>query len=148
MKQQIILIIALSALPLAAMEKPTLEKYLENREAETHSYMRNGICGTEIIVEKKGAHPAGYLLSCLQAQTLLRQLSQAADKDDYKVSYLKLRRSSGIIEEKYNISLNDAQVALAAFCAPIQTRITEYMKNAKQEALQEYENKYGPVEKK
>ena len=146
MNKQLTLILSLMAYPLAAMEKPTLEQYLKNKEAEDHSYIGSSICGVEIVINKKN-RLAGHLLSCPQAKEFLQTLSQVSDKADYSIAHLKMTKSGNRPEEKYDISIEQAQTELAVFSASAQTRITKFQETAKQENLQEYQNQYGSISK-
>jgi hypothetical protein len=153
MNKKLVFILSMMASPLAAMEKPTLEKYLNDQEYEDNWHIRNKICGVEMIVlNKKNSMPQGYILACPQADALLTSLLQRSDKADYSISSIKMEKWMGgefkMKDEKYNISIDEAKTALALFSNIIQPTIALFKEKAKQEHIQEYERKYGPVEKK
>ncbi len=52
MKKQLVFILSMMTSPLLAMEKPTLEKYLKDGEADDNRYIRDNIYGVQMIIAK------------------------------------------------------------------------------------------------
>lgn len=53
MTKKLALMLSLMTVPIMGKNHETLEEYLEEQKAIGQAYIRNGVCGTEIIVEKK-----------------------------------------------------------------------------------------------
>ena len=152
MNKQLTLILSLMAYPLAAMEKPTLEQYLKNKEAEVHSYIGSSVCGVELHIDKKGAKAVAFhSFSCPHAKEFLHAVSQLSNKDDYSILYLKMNKCNDRghcdLYEKNNISIKQAQTELAAFSASVQARIAKKQEWFKGLNTSEYERTYGSISK-
>ena len=151
MTKKLALMLSLMTVPIMGKNHETLEEYLEEQKAIGQSYIRNDVCGTEIIVEKKGYWPMGYLLSCPDAQEFMRTLMQISDKSPYSISFLKMDKhdEEGFVERKVaeNISIEEAQKVLEAFTADMNVRLAQIMERQRQYAIKEYVKKFGAAEK-
>jgi hypothetical protein len=152
MKNYTYLSIILAALTTSfahSMQQPSLAAYLEQEEADDHSYMRKSICGIEMILHQN-THVQGYCLSYPQVQNFLAKLLQASDKDSYHVSELIMRKhpKEGAVKEEINekMSLEEAQKKIDQFSASMHDRIKEFQEKSRQNHIREYQKKYGTSE--
>jgi hypothetical protein len=142
-----VLMLSLMTLPIFGKNYENVEEYLEEQKAEDQACIRNNICGTEIIVEKKGFWPMGYLLSCPDAKEFMKTLMQIEDKSPYSISLLKMTKhdEEGFAERKVveDISIEEAQKALDAFTADMNKYLAQLMEKQRQYNIKEYEKKFG-----
>ncbi len=142
--------LSLMTLPIFGESHVTLEEYLEKQKAEDQAHIRDSICGTEIIVEKKGFWPMGYILSCPDAKEFMKTLMQISDKTSYSIALLKMKKHQGdFVEGKTveNISIEEAQKALDAFTADMNKHLAKVMERQRQENIRDYEKKFGSSDK-
>lgn len=144
--------LSIMVLPIFGKNYENVEEYLEEQKVEDEAHIRDNICGTEIIVEKKGCFwPMGYLLSCPEAKKFMKTLMQIEDKTPYSVTLLKIDKhdKEGFIERKVveNISIEEAHKALEAFTANMNDRLAQLMEKRRQYNIKEYEKKFGSSEK-